>query len=78
MDLTAIDGTSVPIHAGSPRQGTSPIARGLGGPVYTGRLRNRAGGPSLVDMTYLNQNQALYLGKASTIPAIPVLFMLCL
>jgi len=72
VDLTAIDGS----HAArfmqeAHTQGFHPQLVFSGGPIYTADFVSQAGGASVVDGTYLNQTQALYLGgDAGSVPAV--------
>jgi ABC-type branched-subunit amino acid transport system substrate-binding protein len=52
-------------------QGFHPQLVFSGGPIYADNFVSLAGGAAVVDGTYLNQTEALYLGgDASTIPAV--------
>jgi ABC-type branched-subunit amino acid transport system substrate-binding protein len=72
VDLTAIDGS----HAArfmqeAHTQGFAPQLVFSGGPIYTADFVKQAGGASVVNGTYLNQTQALYLGgDGGSIPAV--------
>jgi Periplasmic binding protein len=72
VDLTAIDGvTAARFLQEAHTQGFHPQLVFSGGPIYTADFVTQAGGPSVVNGAYLNQQQALYLGgDASTVPAV--------
>jgi branched-chain amino acid transport system substrate-binding protein len=74
VDLTFIDAA----HAArfmqeAHTQGFHPPLVFSGGPIYTTDFVEQAGGPAVVDGTYLTQTQVLYLGEdAASVPAVNV------
>ena len=72
VDLTAIDGA----HAArfmqeAATQGFHPPLVFSGGPIYTESFIKQAGGAAVVNGTYLNQTEVLYLGgDAGNVPAV--------
>ena len=72
VNLTAIDAPhAAKFMQEAHTQGFHPALVFSGGPVYTSDFVQQAGGASVVDGTYLNQTQALYLGgDAGSVPAV--------
>lgn len=72
VDLTTLPGNlAARFLQEAHTQGFHPALVFSGGPIYTADFVTQAGGPSVVDGIYLNQNQALYLGgDASSVPSV--------
>ncbi|HXY26927.1 MAG TPA: ABC transporter substrate-binding protein [Acidimicrobiales bacterium] len=72
VDLLAIDGKHAAVFMQEAHtQGFHPQLVFSEGPIYTTDFVKQAGGPAVVDGTYLDQNAALYLGgDASSVPAV--------